>query len=80
MHQVTLDPATLAKFDDSPGLLEVRDQAGRLRGYFSPIRPLPLEEYANAEVPFSTEEIRELRRQPGGRPLADILRDLERGQ
>jgi hypothetical protein len=78
MQQVTLDQATLERLHNLAEMLEIRDQEGRVLGYFSPVlkqdRPL----YAGAYVPVTDEEVQNLLKQPPGRPLADILADLEK--
>jgi hypothetical protein len=73
MAEVVLDRGTLAKLDQHPGRVKVMDETGRVRGYFTPIAtPAPPEP---DEPTFSPEEITRLKRQTGGRPLADILVD-----
>ena len=41
------------------------------------IRRTPHADYVGYESPLSEEEIQRIRKEGGGRPLADILRDLE---
>lgn len=69
------DPALLAQFTQAGGVVEIMDPAGRVIGTFF------LEGYGKlppgVKSPVSDEEFEEARKQPGGRPLADILRDLE---
>jgi len=50
---------------------EVYDSAGNKLGTFTP-------GYVGYECPTSDEELDRIEKQGGGRPLADILRDLER--
>ena len=50
---------------------EVVDAAGNKLGNFTP-------EYVGYECPLSEEELDRIQLQGGGRPLKDILRDLER--
>jgi hypothetical protein len=71
MTQVTLDADTLSKLHYLQQPLELHDEHGFLLGYFQPA------ESARPKSPFSDEEIRERQKQRTGRPLADILRDLE---
>jgi hypothetical protein len=57
--------------------VEICDQSGQTLGYFHPaVKP---GDYAAAgiESPFSDEEIERRRQDFSGRPLAEILRDLQ---
>jgi hypothetical protein len=55
--------------------VELKDASGRRLGTFVPdgLGKLP----PGVKSPFTDEELAELRKQRTGRPLADILRDLE---
>ena len=68
------DPALLAQFAHA-GVAEIRDPSGQVIGTFflKGFGKLP----PGLKSPASDEEFEEARRQTGGRPLADILRDLE---
>lgn len=68
------DPQLLAQLM-STDKVEIKDPSGRLIGVFVPdgLGRLP----PGVKSPFSDEELVELRKQRGGRPLADIMRDLE---
>lgn len=74
MTQITVDATTGAKFSEVVDHSEIRDEAGRLLGYFWPSQSSL---YESIEVPFTEEELDEAEREGGGRPLADILHDLE---
>ena len=50
---------------------EVYDSAGNKLGMFTP-------QYVGYECPTPLEELDRIEKQGGGRPLADILRDLEK--
>jgi hypothetical protein len=52
---------------------EICDAQGHLLGYF-----MPKSVSDDIYRPPTDEELAEAEREPGGRPLADILRDLER--
>ena len=68
------DPALLAQFTQTSESVEVRDPTGNYLGTFAPpTGKLP----PGVRSPHSDHEIEEMRKQTGGRPLADILRDLE---
>jgi len=74
MAIVITDPALLAQLSQTSGAVEVQDSNGNYLGTFAPpIGKLP----PGVHSPFSMEEIERRRKQPDGRPLADILRDLE---
>jgi hypothetical protein len=80
MTQITLDPSTVSRFEGARERAAVRDPAvrdpaGRVIGYFEPINQ-PLRA-SDIHIPFSDEEIEQFRREPGGRSLDEILRDLE---
>lgn len=78
MRQVILDKPTQAKLQDLTELLEIRDESGRILGHFLPLdRPTVLADDLRS-CPHSDEEIRQLQRQTGGRPLAEIWPDLGR--
>jgi hypothetical protein len=76
MTVVIRDSELLSILASASGVVDLRDASGNFIGTFAP---------ANGNVPpaaggspFSDEEIERRRQQPDGRPLADILRDLER--
>ena len=74
MSVVVLDQATIAKLKAIAVGVEVRDEEGTLVGYFHPATtPADVEPY---ECPASEDELLRRARMAGGRPLADILRDL----
>jgi hypothetical protein len=50
---------------------EVVDAAGNKLGNFTP-------DYVGYECPLSDEELDRIQKEGGGRPLKDILRELER--
>ena len=75
MSIVITDKALLEQLTQASGTLEVCDSNGNLLGTFAPpYGKLP----PGVRSPFADEEIERRRQQPDGRPLADILRDLER--
>jgi hypothetical protein len=76
MTRVTIDAATLAKLQGQHQIVEICDEAGRVVGHFHP--GPPRDANGNIIVPFSEEEIEELSKQRGGRPLRDILNDLSK--
>lgn len=75
MSIIVSDPALLAQLAQANTPVEVRTPDGRWLGTFDPANgKLP----PGVHSPYSDQEIEERRKQPDGRPLADILRDLEK--
>ena len=75
MSITVTDPALLSLLETEVNV-EIKDPTGRLLGVFVPegLGKLP----SGVKSPFSDEEMERRRRAPKvGRPLADILRDLE---
>jgi hypothetical protein len=72
MTQILLDANLAGRLKASPSPLELCDPNGEIVGHFTPVKK------AKIEIPFTEEEIRESRRQTGGRPLSEILADLEK--
>ena len=72
MTQLILDASALAILPKLTESVELLDESGRTLGQF---HPTPRQEASRS--PFSREEIERRRLQKTGRPLADILRDLE---
>jgi hypothetical protein len=76
MEMVTLDPELKARLNGLNQQLHVCDEDGQPLGVF-----LPLEDYKKllahkVQIPFSEEEIAQLRSQKQGRSLAEIWKDL----
>lgn len=76
MSRVILDEATLAKLSGANGRVEVCDESGQTRGYFTPAVDRSL--YERVKVPFTDEELERRAQEAGGRSLAEILADLEK--
>ena len=75
MSITVTDPALLSLLETEVNV-EIKDPTGRLLGVFVPegLGKLP----PGVKSPFSDEEMERRRREPKvGRPLADIMRDLE---
>jgi hypothetical protein len=68
------DPALLAQLAAVSESVEVRGPNGEYVGTFQPPFGVPPPGF---KVPFSDEEMERRRQQKTGRPLKDILRDLE---
>ena len=70
------DPSLFAQLLAVRGPVEVRGPDGEHVGTFQPFDgKLP----PGVKSPFTDEQMAEFRKQRTGRPLADILRDLESG-
>jgi hypothetical protein len=77
MSILVLDPSAANQLKSVCELSQLRDEKGTVLGYFHPVAtPENCDQY---ECPLSEEELDRRDREGGGRPLADILRDLERG-
>lgn len=73
MTKVILDPCTRTQLHDLKEPLQFVDESGRLLGVFTPsVDPTLL------EPRIDEQEIQRRLTLGGGRPLADILRDLEK--
>ena len=77
MNKIVLDSATLLRLTGLSALAEVHDESGRLLGYFSPMTACAETPHNNARIPVTDDEIKQLLQQSPGRPLADILAELE---
>jgi hypothetical protein len=76
MQQVILDESIRSKLGNLVELLELRDENGRLLGHCV---PAGISDVADgATCPLDDDEIEQLRRQTGGRSLAEIWQDLGR--
>jgi len=76
MTRVTIDDASRARLAEVTGCAEICDASGVTLGYFAPIQDPRL--YEGVEPPFGEEELRRREQEPDGRPLREILADLER--
>jgi hypothetical protein len=76
MNRVVVDPVTLAKLRDAWETLDLCDTDGQIVGRFIPI--VDRSHGADLEPQISEEELDRRQREGGGRPLADILKDLEK--
>ena len=75
MIKLIVDSEIAEQLEESPGLLEICNQSGRTIGYFQPTLPPGS---LSAMSPFSDEEIERRRKNRSGRPLRDILSDLDK--
>ena len=72
MTRIHIDTNLARQLKSSQGSLELCDPSGDLVGHFVPITK------ARFRPPFTEEEIRNAKQEPGGRALAEILADLEK--
>jgi hypothetical protein len=70
MTRVTLPITATDQLGRLTETAEICDTNGRVVGYFRPA--------GKVTVPFSDEELDQFDQEPGGRPLTDILADLEK--
>ncbi|MGC1273248.1 MAG: hypothetical protein WBC44_06040 [Planctomycetaceae bacterium] len=73
MVRIIVDSAVEPRFTDARHVTEVCDAAGRVLGHF-----VPTLQHDVLDPGISDEEIERRIRKGGGRPLADILADLEK--
>jgi len=78
MTRIVVGDDFVAGLNNPLGLVEVCDASGRTLGYFHPVIPAGVAAKEGLEPPFSEEEIERRRKEPGGRPLAEILADLDK--
>jgi hypothetical protein len=71
MNRIVVDDSVKAQFLRVKERCEIVDATGNQLGFFQP-------EYVGYECPLSDEELDQIEKQGGGRPLQEILRDLER--
>jgi hypothetical protein len=70
MIQIVVDETLKSQFLSATEPCVVFDAAGNKLGRFTP-------EYVGYECPLSEAELNSIQSQGGGRPLKEILRDLE---
>ena len=76
MTKIVIDPTTAGQLSGVETSAELVDPSGNLLGYFSPKVDPSL--YDQVEPPISEEELDRIEKEGGGRPLRDILDDLEK--
>ena len=75
MNRIIVDESAKTQLLRAEEPCEVVDLAGNKLGYFTPKLDPSL--YEGLEPPFSEEELRRASEEEGGRPLREILADLE---
>jgi hypothetical protein len=72
-----LDDATAAKLQSVNERIELCDARGRTIGFYDPINGRKLPRDKNCQSPYTREELEQFRNEPGGKPLAEILKRLQ---
>lgn len=80
MSKIVLDDTLRSKLNGLNECLEICDETGATVGQFLPekIYQKMLYQIAEAQCPHTPEEQEELRKQTGGRPLAEFWREMGR--
>jgi hypothetical protein len=78
MQSVVADEVLRSRLGDLSKEIEVRDESGRLLGRYLPERPAMTREELMATCPFTEEDLERARREPGGKTLGEIWRELGR--
>jgi hypothetical protein len=78
MTRITADASLLAKLDNLSGVVQLCDETGRTLGYFHPAVLSDGSPTQRTASPISDEAIEECRQQRSGRPLSEIMTELER--
>ena len=75
MQTVVADDVLRSRLGGLTEEIEVRDESGQLLGRYVPARPgkTPTQSY-----PFTEEDLDRVRREPGGKTLAEIWQSLGR--
>lgn len=73
MTQIVIDESMAQQLENKDSLIEIRSPDGRLLGHFVPAVESADPMYG---CPHSPEELKEIFAQEGGRPLADIWKEL----
>jgi hypothetical protein len=78
MSKITLDNDLRAKLSGLNEYLEICDETGQTLGHFLPSALYKKFVYAAlaAECPYDAEELARLHQETGGRPLAELWKEL----
>ena len=77
MGRIMIDERLRTKLAQFKSTVEVCDHEGKLLGHFVPQDEFQLEVRESDDCPYSLDELSRMRGVQGGRPLAEILADLE---
>ena len=78
MTKIVINPAAAGQLSGIETTVELCDPSGNVLGYFSPKVDPSL--YDQVELPISEEELDRRQQSGGGRPLKDIIPDMESRQ
>jgi hypothetical protein len=78
MTRIVVESPTSQALREVKAPVELFDEYGLPLGVFTPVDNKEL--YRHVEIPYTTEELKRLAEQEGGRTLKEILADLEKGQ
>ncbi len=78
MTKLVVDDRTSRTLRSAHETVELFDENGLPLGLFTPANQNTL--YQQIQIPYSAEELAQLATQSGGRPLAEIIADLEKRQ
>jgi hypothetical protein len=78
MTRLVLDAATAGKLTNVHERLELCDASGRTLGHFHPANGENGPTGEDREGPFTREQLEQFRNEPGGKPLSEILKRLEK--
>ncbi len=76
MPEVIVDSAMVARLSNLSGTTAVRDESGHILGFFVPAAEAGSLWPAVDGCPYSAEELDRLRKEKGGKRLAEIWRTL----
>jgi hypothetical protein len=76
MTSLTVDAATLSRLQDLAKFMEIRDESGRVLGYFHPLGRFTGSQPTVRASPFTDDELRERQKQRTGKPLTEVLAKL----
>jgi hypothetical protein len=76
MTRFVVDADTAEALRKAHSRIELCDAAGRTLGYFDPANGPSHLSGEDREGPFTGEQLKQFRNEPGGKPLAEILQRL----
>jgi hypothetical protein len=76
MSHITIDADLLARLNGLGEPLEFRNESGRVLGHFIPALKPAVQPHPEDGCPYTAEELQRMRNEKGGRPLAEIWREL----
>jgi hypothetical protein len=76
MTQVTIDSTLFSRLNGLSEPLEFRNEKGELLGLFIPTRKGPVQLLPADACPYSADDLLRMRNEGGGKPLAEIWKQL----